>query len=64
MDEVRRGKDFSIVVEVCSNYCCSHENVLICVYFDQSHADREREGKDERTVTEEQQTERNLFFVH
>lgn len=35
---VHGGRDFSIVVEVCSNYCCGHENVLMCVYFDQSRA--------------------------
>lgn len=35
-----QGRDFSIVVKVCSNCCCSHGNVLMCVYFDQSCADK------------------------
>ena len=46
-----RGRDFPIVAEVCSNYCCSHEDVLMCVYFDQSRAGREEEearGKSEK----------------
>lgn len=41
-----RGRDSSIVVEVCS--ICSHENVFMHVYFDQSCADRESGGAGER----------------
>lgn len=37
------GRDFSIVVEVCSNYCCNQKNVFMCVYFDLSCAGREIE---------------------
>lgn len=38
-----RGKGFFIVVEVGSNNCYSHTDVLMCVYFDQGCAKKKAE---------------------
>lgn len=49
-----QGRDLSIAVEVCSNYCRSHETVLMCAYIYQSRADRERDGRRRREKSKKQ----------
>lgn len=50
------------MLEVCSNHSCSHEKVLMCLYFDQSHANREGgEGQGTSEKSEEQKETCPLF---